>query len=137
MSLLKRLRLSTGFAFVAALMLASAATAQTTTGIDEDAGLTIPGLRIKTDLVLDGSSTPSNFLLPPVINSAGRPLYQQIDPCRIISSLAQDQLTGFYGKQAFLANERRTYTVLGLLFPEVTNPCSTSFPLTPSASHCE
>ena len=132
------------------MMVNSLAFAQSPIVIDENAAASIPGVRVKTELLLDGTVTPTTFSSEddPANNLPDgyeRPLYQQVDPCRMISTRNGDGLVEPYGPrpavgnggpiaqhQAFNSNEVRTYQVTGLL-PDTglstsSNPCSNFVP---------
>ena len=147
---MKRRKTTISLLGVLLIVMNSIALAQAPVVIDENASTTVPGVRVKTQLILDGTVSPDIFScegheganLPPGYE---RPLYQSVDPCRLISTRISDGIVEPYGPkpavgqggpiaqyEAYGANEFRTYRVTGLL-PDAglttsSNPCSNRVP---------
>ena len=86
--------------------------------------LTFQGTRVRTDIVLE-----VNDPLHPSVEHMGPALFQEIPPCRFISTLEADQFPAPWGGPAFKAWEARTYSVHGHMVNGLwTNPCSERIP---------
>ena len=77
------------------MIVSQSAFAQTPVAIDENAATSIPGVRLKTDLLIEGTVNPDEF--SDQTPKFDRPLFQQVDPCRMISTRNSDQLVVPYG----------------------------------------
>jgi hypothetical protein len=111
------------------LLFSFSAAAQNIEPVDENAGTTIPGVRMKTDLLLQDDKTPSSFTTPMPGRTFRRPLYQQVDPCRLVNTLPSARFAAAYGGPEFRSDEVRSYVVVGpLVAPPETNECSNIVP---------
>jgi hypothetical protein len=90
---------------------------------------TVEGMQLRANLV-----TPSLPVQAMEVNTAGNSsivaaLFQEIVPCRFISTLAADQYAQTWNGGPFQPNERRTYKPIGTLVEGAfTNPCSEHVP---------
>ena len=71
---------------------------------------TFQGLRVRSNIAVPVPGVWGTELV-----SMGPALFQEIPRCQFISTLAGDQYPSPWGGPAFVANESRTYSVIGLL----------------------
>ena len=102
-----------------AIGLAGLALAQQTTTAGQPA-LTIPGVRVRTALQVTFKG--STHLMPPST-------FQELPPCRLVSTLEADHYGAPWGGPALGPNEQRLYPVNGASLTEnFINPCATIVP---------
>ncbi|HEX7828598.1 MAG TPA: hypothetical protein VF787_03045 [Thermoanaerobaculia bacterium] len=86
--------------------------------------MTFQGFRVRANVAVP---IPSSW--GPRVVSMGPALFQEIPPCRFISTLDADQYPAPWGGPAFVKDESRLYTVSGeMRTGEFTNPCSYVIP---------
>jgi len=83
---------------------------------------TILGVQLRSALIADSADGSS-----PV--TAGAAVFQEIVPCRLISTVEADHYSQQWGMPAFQPNESRSYRATGeLIDGNWTNPCSEQIP---------
>ncbi|HEX2833066.1 MAG TPA: hypothetical protein VHW00_08625 [Thermoanaerobaculia bacterium] len=104
------------------LLFAFAALAQNAAQSSPHEPYTFPGMRVRTDIAL---------VLPDsqYVESMGPALFQEIAPCKLVSTLAGDAYPAPWGGPPFEVFESRKYTVTGSLKSgDWVNPCSNKIP---------
>lgn len=110
----------------AALVVPLGALAQTTTSHNP---YTVPGIQLRTNIVIP-METPTG-----VMNiSMGAAVFQEIAPCRLMSTLEADAFPVPWGGPKLQANESRTISAAGSLSNALwINPCSGKVPVSAAA----
>ncbi|HEX3109294.1 MAG TPA: hypothetical protein VHU41_09380, partial [Thermoanaerobaculia bacterium] len=87
---------------------------------------TIPGVQLRANMVVPVPDGMGGYR--PV--SMGAAAFQEIAPCRLVSTLSGDAFPAPFGGPAFGANESRVYVGVGQLTSGGwVNPCSDKIPL--------
>jgi len=83
---------------------------------------TVLGVQLRAALIADASDGASAVTVGPAV-------FQEILPCRLISTLEADHYSALWGMPAFAPNESRSYRSTGeLVDGAFTNPCSLQIP---------
>ena len=84
---------------------------------------TVLGVQLRSVLLADPANGSSGVSLGPAI-------FQEIVPCRFISTLEADRYPIEWGGPAYAANESRSYRPIGeMVSANFTNPCSLQVPV--------
>ncbi|HEX7680051.1 MAG TPA: hypothetical protein VF713_18115 [Thermoanaerobaculia bacterium] len=93
---------------------------QSSTPPEGNPAMTIPGVFVRTALKFEING--KTFVMPPST-------FQEMPPCRLVSTLEADQYGAPWGGPAFRPNEQRLYPVNGTSLTEnFVNPCATLIP---------
>ena len=112
--------LLTAIALTIAAPLAMAADSATPTNHNP---YTVLGVQLRSVLLADPANGSSGVSLGPAI-------FQEIVPCRFISTLEADRYPIEWGGPAYAANESRSYRPTGeMVSANFTNPCSMQIPV--------
>ena len=85
---------------------------------------TVLGVQLRAALIADASDGASAVTVGPAV-------FQEIVPCRLISTLEADHYSPLWGRPSFAPNESRSYRSTGELVDGAwTNPCSEQIPVT-------
>ncbi len=110
----------TAIALTIAAPLAMAADSATPTNHNP---YTVLGVQLRSVLLADSANGSSGVSLGPAI-------FQEIVPCRFISTLEADRYPIEWGGPAYAANESRSYRPTGeMVSANFTNPCSMQIPV--------
>ncbi len=110
----------TAIALTIAAPLAMAADSTTPTNHNP---YTVLGVQLRSVLLADSANGSSGVSLGPAI-------FQEIVPCRFISTLEADRYPIEWGGPAYAANESRSYRPTGeMVSANFTNPCSMQIPV--------
>jgi hypothetical protein len=83
---------------------------------------TVLGVQLRAALIADASDGSSSVTVGPAV-------FQEIIPCRLVSTLDADHYSQQWGTPTFAPNESRSYRSTGELVDGVwTNPCSKQIP---------
>ena len=83
---------------------------------------TVLGVQLRAALIANSADGASPVTVGPAV-------FQEIVPCRLISTLDADHYSQLWGRPAFAPNESRSYRATGALVDGVwTNPCSQLIP---------
>ena len=83
---------------------------------------TVLGVQLRAALIADSADGASPVTVGPAV-------FQEIVPCRLISTLEADHYSRMWGMPAFAPNESRSYRTTGALVDGAwTNPCSQLIP---------
>jgi hypothetical protein len=84
---------------------------------------TVLGVQLRAALIADASDGASAVTVGPAV-------FQEIIPCRLISTVEADHYGPQWGRPSFAPNESRSYRVTGeLVDGAFTNPCSQQIPV--------
>jgi Collagen triple helix repeat (20 copies) len=84
---------------------------------------TVLGVQLRAALIADASDGASAVTVGPAV-------FQEIIPCRLISTLEADHYSPQWGRPSFAPNESRSYRSTGELVDGAwTNPCSQQIPV--------
>ncbi|MDP9194591.1 MAG: collagen-like protein [Acidobacteriota bacterium] len=112
---------------VASFALVPAAHAQANAQMETHNPYTVRGLQIRTNLIPE--ETTSAYSTMEVTASVGPTLFQEMVPCRFVSTLDHHQYPVRWGGQPFQVSERRVYHPIGYLVEgQFRNPCSELIP---------
>jgi hypothetical protein len=83
---------------------------------------TVLGVQLRAALIADAADGASAVTVGPAV-------FQEIVPCRLVSTLEADGYSPLWGRPAFAPNESRAYRSTGELVDGAwTNPCSRQIP---------
>jgi hypothetical protein len=109
---------------LAALWAFPARAQETPSQLESHAPLTFNGFRVRANIAV-----PIPGFFGPHIVSMGPALFQEMPPCRLISTLAEDAYPAPWGGPSFTANETRYFQVTGTMRAgDWKNPCEDRVP---------
>lgn len=113
--------------FAAIVAVASFALVAGAAGTETHNPYTVRGFQIRTNLLPEESSSAYSTL--EVSKAVGPTLFQELIPCRLVSTLDHDQYPLRWGGQPFQVSESRVYQPIGYLAEGLfRNPCSELIP---------
>jgi len=112
---------------ITSILIALALTLAATFAVAEEPAIhnpyTVLGVQLRAALIADASDGASAVTVGPAV-------FQEIIPCRLISTLEADHYSPQWGRPSFAPNESRSYRSTGeLIDGTFVNPCSQQIPV--------